>query len=169
MSVRLNVGSGQRKFGPAGGWINVDCQPRWEPDICCAAGHIPLDDNYADCVVLHHCAEHMTLDASKEAFREAYRLLRPGGSLLVFVPDLRELTRAWMEGRISDYIFCVNLHGAWMGDEADLHRWSYTHETLSAHLMNSCAWRQVMPFDWREIEGMCAAKDWWILAVEAIK
>jgi len=166
--IRLNVGSGQRPFQKP--WTNVDINPKWSPDVVADGAHMPMfESNSADMIVLHHCAEHMTLDGSKAAFREANRILDVGGSLLVFVPDLRTIVAAWTTGRIDDYIFCVNLHGAYNGDEADIHRWSFTYHTLRTHVTNSAEWRSASPFDWRPIEGADIAKDWWILGMEAIK
>lgn len=128
-----------------------------------------FEDETADIVVLHHQLEHLDLTSADVTLKECRRILRPGGSLLVFVPDLFELTRAWMDGKISDYTFCVNLHGAYMGDEADVHRWSYTAKTLLEMLLRSGRWTEIRKFDWREILGSDIARDWWILGMEAIK
>lgn len=128
-----------------------------------------FEDNSADIVVYHHSAEHLTLDGSKAAFNEAWRILKPGESLLVFVPDLAELVQRWTEGKINDFIFAVNIHGAFMGDESDIHRWSWTRKTLKEHLIKSAPWSRVIPFDWRTIPGSDFASDWWIQAQEAIK
>ncbi len=166
--LRLNIGSGQRKFQKP--WLNVDVNPKWRPDVVASGESMPMfEDGSADVIVLHHCAEHMTLGQSQAAFTEAWRVLCPGGSLLVFVPDLQALTHAWIQGRITDYIFCVNLHGAYMDDEADIHRWSFTARTLTEHLHKAAQWRGVVPFNWRVMPGADIARDWWILGLEAIK
>jgi predicted SAM-dependent methyltransferase len=168
MGDLINCGSGQRKFQPP--WINVDINPRWEPDILGDVKSIPqLEDNCAATVVFHHSIEHLTLTDSAAAFKEAHRLLRPGGSMIVCVPNLRALVDAWREGRIDDYIFCVNLHGAYMNDEADLHRWSFTYSTLKKHIENAAKWRRIDFFNNRPIAGADIAQDWWILSVEAVK
>lgn len=166
--IRLNVGSGQRKF--ADDFVNIDVNPKWEPDIIADATHLPMyADGSVDLIVLHHCVEHMTLGQSQQCFTEAWRVLRPGGSLLVFVPDLTALVQAWTHGKIDDYIFCVNLHGAFMDSEADIHRWSFTQQSLKKHIQKSAGWQRVKPFDWREIAGASIAKDFWIQGAEAIK
>ena len=172
MSLRINGGSGQRRFGtPEFPWVNVDRQERWSPEVLADIASMPMfDDNSADIIVYHHSAEHLTLDDSKSAFHEAWRVLKPGESLLVFVPDLTALVQYWIEGRISDFIFAVNLHGAWQGDPCDLHRWSWTQKTLKEHLLKSAPWSRVIPFDWRPIPGAdIAGRDFWIQAQEAIK
>ena len=51
--------------------------------------------------------------------RECYRILSPGGSLIATTPDLDALAHAWLEGRISDYIYCVQIFGAYRDNEGD--------------------------------------------------
>jgi predicted SAM-dependent methyltransferase len=168
MSLRINLGSGQRKFG--NGFINVDSQPKWEPDVLADANSMPMFENgSAELIVLHQVYEHFGLGELNGCIGECYRILQSGGSLIVTTPDLNELTRAWIKGSITDYIFCVNLYGAYMSDEADRHKWLYTGKTLAESLTGAAAWRTVKSFDWREILGASICKDWWILGVEAVK
>ena len=165
--LRLNCGSGQRPFDKP--WINIDTQERWNPDLVSDMSALPYDDNSAELIVGHHVLEHFEIGKADDLIREWHRVLAPGGSLLIFVPDLRALVEAWREGRIDDYIFCVNLYGAYMGDIADRHAWAYTFETLAAKLRKAAHWREVKRFDWRKVAGADLAQDWWVLAVEAVK
>lgn len=168
MLKQLNVGSGQRPFSAP--FLNIDINPRWSPDILADASALPLDDGSCSLIISHHQLEHVELCKADDMLREWYRLLAPGGSLLVFVPDLNALTLAWQQGRIDDYLFCVNLYGAWMGHEADLHRWGYCTRSLHKKLHTAAPWREVKPFNWRTIPGAdIAGKDFWILAMEAVK
>lgn len=168
-----NIGSGQRPFHDAGEWkwLNVDVQERWKPDIVGDAKSVQraMGTGVFDVVVLHHVLEHCHLSQADEMLRDCHGLLSTGGSLLVFVPDMYELVHGWMNGRIDDYIFAVNTHGAYQGDEADFHRWHYTHKMLTEKIRASANWSKVEPFDWREIPGASIAKDWYILGMEAIK
>ena len=63
----------------------------------------------------------------------------------------------------------TNLYGAYMGDEADRHKFGYTGESLAVYLQECCGWTTVRTFDFRPIPGADIAQDWWILGVEAIK
>ena len=173
LKLRLNCGSGQRPFGTTGygAWVNVDIQKRWNPDVVADIRSMPMfEDNSAEYIVLHHCLEHVGLGELDDGIRECYRILTPGGSLIVTVPDLSELTKAWLRGTIDDYTFCVNLYGAYMGDESDRHRWAYTGKTLAEALRKAEeGWSEIKSFDWRPIEQSSIAKDFWILGVEAVK
>lgn len=162
----LNLGSGQRKFGT--GWTNVDINPRWEPDVVADCSSLPMfEDNSATTIVLHHTLEHYGLGEGDSMLKECHRILAPNGSVLVFVPNMPRLVEAWREGKITDQIFFTNVYGAYMGDEADRHKWAFTEQTLKDTLYRMGF--RVLSFDWRTIPGADIAKDWWILAVEGVK
>ncbi len=168
MSLLLNVGSGQRPFDKP--WINCDIQSKWNPDVVADCRSMPMfDDGSAEIIVLHHLYEHFGLGELDGCVRECHRILEPRGSLIVTTPDLNALTRGWLNGKINDYIFCVNLYGAYMSDEADRHKWLYTGKTLAESLTKAAGWNSIKTFDWRAIPGASIAQDWYILGIEAIK
>lgn len=166
--TQIQIGSGQRPFQSP--WINVDSQARWNPDVC-ADGQkylASLPAKRVDMICLHHVLEHYGCGEADALLRECYRVLVPGGSLLVFVPDMAELALAWIYGRIDTQIYMTNVYGAYMGDEADRHKWGFTKQSLKETL------RRVgfdpRPFDWRVIPGAdIAGPDFWILAQEGIR
>jgi len=119
--------------------------------------------------VIHHGLEHFGLGEASDMLRECYRILKPGGSLIATTPDLRALAVAWLAGRIDDYIYCVQLYGAYMDSEADRHKWNFTQKTLSRTLSVEGEWMRVTPFDWREIPEADIARDWYIIGSEAVK
>jgi len=167
--MRLNIGSGQRKFGP--GWTNVDSQARWTPDVCIDgwAYLTQQKDASVEMICLHHVLEHYGCGEADTLLQECHRVLAPGGSLLVFVPDMAELMLAWNYGRIDTQIFMTNVYGAYMGDEADRHKWGFTFQTLKSTLKKA-EFPSVERFDWRKIPGAdIAGPDFWILGMEATK
>jgi len=168
--IRLNIGSGQRKFDNKHGWRNVDVNPKWHPDLVADGSHLPMiEDGSADVIVLHHVLEHFGCGEAAPLIRECHRILCPGGSLLVFVPDMRQLFQAWMQGRLNTQLMMTNVYGAYMDSEADRHKWGYDRTSLKEFLGNSVAWSEIKAFDWRILPGGDIARDYWILGVEAIK
>lgn len=166
--LRLNVGSGQRRFeGP--GWINLDvaCRPPDQvPDVLADARGLPFPDATMALVLLNQVYEHFHLSEGRPVLLEAYRVLKPGGSLVLTVPDIRVLAQRWLTRQISDYIFAVNVYGAWQGLDGDDHHWLWSYETLREELMGCSPWSSVVKYNWRH-KGV--PKDFWILGVEAIK
>jgi len=164
--MRLNLGSGQRPFAKP--WVNVDAQERWKPDLVADCTHLPYADGSCDMIVLHHVLEHFGCGESLRLQWEAFRLLEPGGSLLVFVPDMRALAQNWLLGKLDDETYMINVYGAFMGDEHDRHRFGFTAATLGKELSKH-GWSEIKRFDWREVPGADIAQAWWVLAMEAVK
>jgi predicted SAM-dependent methyltransferase len=90
---KLNLGCGRNKLT---GWQNHDA----EVDI---TKPLPWPDNSASHIFIEHCVEHVTHKQAIEFFKQAYRVLAPGGVLRVTVPSLEQIRRC---------------------DEADYHRFT---------------------------------------------
>lgn len=174
MRVGVNLGSGQRPFASTMEvtWINVDAQAKWAPDLVWERGKLPMPDESADYFVLHHTYEHFGCGEGKFLLAEAFRVLKAYGSLLVFVPDMRALAQRWLAGGITTQIYITNVYGAFMGNDADRHKWGFDPASLGEEINNvdgNVHWGLIKPFDWRTIPGASIAKDWWILGMEAVK
>jgi predicted SAM-dependent methyltransferase len=126
-----------------------------------------FEDDSAGYIVLHHVLEHFGCGEADSMLAECRRILQPGGSLLVFVPNMWELAAMWMEGRLTAQVYMTNIYGAYMGDEADRHKWGFSPASLRELLTQ--AGFKARAFDWRHIEGADLARDRWILGMEAIK
>jgi predicted SAM-dependent methyltransferase len=165
--LKLNLGSGQRPFAKP--WVNIDIQERWSPDLVADCSHLPYDDGSCSMIVFSHVLEHFGCGDGQGVLRESHRLLETGGSLIVAVPNLRALAQNWLMGKLDTETYIINLYGAYMGDEADRHKFGFVEETLRDEIQRAGAWHSVLPFDWRAISGMDVGKDWWVLAMEAVK
>lgn len=80
------------------GWLNVDYPFPWymnkksrrNIDVECnfmELGPIPYSDNTVDIIYTEHCIEHLTEIAVAHMFKEAHRILVPGGGFRVSCPD----------------------------------------------------------------------------------
>ncbi len=56
-----------------------------------------------DLVRMQHVLEHMPYEDGQAALRNCGRLLAPGGTLLITVPDLRVQVAAYLEGRYTQW------------------------------------------------------------------
>ena len=174
--IGLNIGSGQRRFDNAAGWINVDCvsrPPDQVPDLICDVGKEPLpyEANSIDYVVLHQVYEHFGLGEGHALIREAHRVLKLSGSLIVTVPYARLLAKQRELEMIDDYIYSVNMMGAYQGLEGDRHKWCFWDlNALSSDIAKAgVKWNRLKAFNRRSIPGADIAHAWWILELECVK
>ena len=134
--VKLHLGCGPDRRQ---GWVNVDVNARFSPDLVAAADSLPmLPDGSCSVIEACHLFEHLTLTQARAALREWRRLLAPGGELQLELPNLSrcvELIGTDMDGHdlgmisLFGYPPEVDEQG-----EPQLHKWGWTPETLSAEL-----------------------------------
>lgn len=91
----LHLGSGQERKS---GWINVDLigdpvDLSWN-----LARPLPFEDGTVDGIFHEHLLEHLPLGAGAAFTRECARVLRPGGTLRIGVPDIATLIADYANG-----------------------------------------------------------------------
>jgi predicted SAM-dependent methyltransferase len=91
----LHLGSGaQRKPG----WVNVDLFGDPVDLVWKLTRRLPFRDASVDGIFHEHVLEHLPLDAGVEFTRECARVLRPGATLRVGVPDIAKLIAEYVNG-----------------------------------------------------------------------
>jgi predicted SAM-dependent methyltransferase len=91
----LDIGCGQNYHE---GFIHLDYL--WHPgvDVCWdIAKGIPFDDHFFQGIFSQHCLEHFSLVEGLAHLREMRRVLNPGGTLRIIVPDGELYLRTYME------------------------------------------------------------------------
>jgi SAM-dependent methyltransferase len=68
------------------GWVNVDADPDTHPDLVADVRELPYANDAADSLLACHLLEHFAHD--DPVLEEWHRVLRPGGRIVVIVPDL---------------------------------------------------------------------------------
>lgn len=173
-SRKLCLGSGQKRFDTSHGWINIDVQevlPDRVPDIVCdfTKEPLPFNDNQVELIVAEHCIEHVGCGEATPMLNECWRVLEPGGSLIITTPDMKSLAGRWLGGELTTQIYMTNVYGAYMGNEADRHRWGGDFSSWTAYISEALPEAIINEFDWRPIPGANIAKDFWILGIEVTK
>jgi SAM-dependent methyltransferase len=161
----LNLGSGQKHLE---GYVNVDISDNHGHQVDVIADvteAMPMfEDNSAETIIAEHVLEHVYLHRQEATLREWYRILAPGGRLVISVPDLHALATRYLRGELSFFLYAVNKFGPYNGNDADFHKWGFDEPELRERL-SVLPWRSVERFHGAEP----IARDWWILDIECQK
>ncbi len=127
---KIEIGPGPY---PLEGFESVDCVGRPNHWACWGVDRLPFDDNSVDLIYASHVLEHVPWQKTGDALAEAYRVLKPGGSIEVWVPDFEYIvecykyrtcgdswrrdnpegdTMKWINGRLYAYGDLANHHRA---------------------------------------------------------
>lgn len=96
---RLHLGCGLRRLP---GFVHVDNRPGTDPDLIADVGNLEgVEDNSVELVYACHVLEHIPRPDVADVLREWRRVLAPGGTLRVSVPDFRMLAHMYVGDRVS--------------------------------------------------------------------
>lgn len=136
--LKLNVGCGGRRLE---GYTGVDAvAERSAADIVARADAIPLPDSSVDEILAIHLWEHFYLWECETVISEWMRLLKPGGSLILELPNLIKCCQNVIKGRMvgGKHPDQLGMWGLWgdprKSDSFMSHRWGWSPETLSQFL-----------------------------------
>lgn len=189
---KLNLGAGDR---PLSGWVNCDLEAKPGIDIVGNARDLgALPDASFDVVRASHLLEHFYLNEAPALIREWTRVLRPGGTLMVCVPDFRGVVRDYLDNpfilqpgafelpfgqeKLPDkYVYLAHIFGWYYEDGSRppmQHRMVFDFRSLARLLNRTGSLTSVREFDYRKEEPYLlgvedASTNLWSLNVAAIK
>ncbi len=142
--MKINLGAG--KMRPAG-FINVDIQEHPKApsplDIVADVRAVPLGDGCADEVHAYHLVEHFYRWEASALVREWARLLRPGGRLVLELPNLELAARNLLAGQPDQMCMWAFYGDPGHQDPYMCHRWGYTPKTIKA-LLAECGLHEIV-------------------------
>ena len=130
--IKLDVCGGRFPFDKE--YLNVDIQPLREVDIVAdITKRIPIKNNRVKEIFSCGTLEHFKKDQFNKIVKEFYRILSPGGKVIIGVPDLNKIMKAYHEDNndinmINQYIF-----GA-QANEFDVHKIGFDVKNLKKWL-----------------------------------
>jgi len=138
MAVNIHIGCGD-DIKP--GYINID---EFNPlaDLQIPIQAIEYPENSVDRIEGYMVLEHLSLDDARSFLRNAHRMLKPGGILILEVPDLEKVSRLLLVfGSDPEYLEkgAFGLRGIFGEPKpnmtiGDIHKWGYT-PSFAARLM----------------------------------
>jgi len=91
--LKLNLGCGANKLD---GYVNIDSEPSVKPDILAnMLDKLPYKANSVDEVAMFHVVEHISKHSHLKLFTEIWRVLKPGGTLLLAYPEFQKVVKNW--------------------------------------------------------------------------
>ena len=103
----LHFGPGPGWLKPDDSWITIDADPE-RGDIVCDFGDfkcLELPDQQVSSVYGSHVFEHVNPHVSNLLFREIYRVLVPGGSFRLVLPDVARSIKAYLANDFEFSLF----------------------------------------------------------------
>jgi predicted SAM-dependent methyltransferase len=109
---------------------------------------LPIADESVELMYCSHVLEHITLDELRQALKNCYRYLQPGGIFRLVLPDLESLTQQYLSSTDPDASL-IFMHDTWLGIASrrrDLlgflkswlsgshHLWMWDYKSLSREL-----------------------------------
>lgn len=132
--LKLNLGAGNQKME---GFTSVDLYDK-EADIQADICDLPFETESVDEIVCYQVIEHVPYNKSQEMFDEMYRVLKPGGTVVVETPDVdivcqkileEGLQDKWMFSLVGEYYrpWDKDRYDDWEHNAASIHRnpWNY--------------------------------------------
>lgn len=116
------------------GWTNCDMvrhpkAPR-DPDIFCDVSSVPLPDASADVVLSVHILEHFYHWEVPAVLKEWARLLKPGGHIIIEMPDIVKAARNLVAGANDQFSMWPIFGDQTLKDPLMCHKWGWTFETI---------------------------------------
>jgi len=136
--IRLHIGCDEERRH---GWVNIDARAEVQPDIVTRAHDLHMfADESIETIEACHLFEHLPLHEALAALGEWARVLRPGGELLLEMPDFDACIRllgASQDAQGYD-LAMLGVFGWPPGVEAHgdgwAHRWGWSPVTLAIEL-----------------------------------
>ncbi|MEW5850292.1 MAG: methyltransferase domain-containing protein [Myxococcota bacterium] len=137
MTLKLEVGAGKKQRA---GYLHLDVRALPGLDVRGVTTSLPFKDGSLEEVYSRHVLEHFTLREAVEVLLEWRRVLRPGGSVYIIVPNMlwhfkqvlegtHESVYTKESGKNARYWGMGSIYG-WQQDEYDLHKFGYWPELL---------------------------------------
>ena len=150
---KINMGCGWRNFGPS--WIHIDSGDYDHLDYDSITDLSQFKDNSIDLIYASHVIEYFDREQISSLLVEWHRILKPNGSLRIAVPNFKNISKLYYEGKYPLDSFLGLLYGKMpMGDQTIYHKTVYDYTSLKV-ILESASYKNVRTYDWKYTDHSC--------------
>ena len=139
--MKLHIGSRSR----AEGWTTLDAEPGPEVDYLGDCQSLTqFADQSLDTIYASHVLEHLPYRQIDPALKDWCRALRPGGTVMVAVPDFEVLAKLYLhpQAALEDRFLIIQMIFGGQLDKHDFHRVGFNAELLH-YCLNEAGFTQI--------------------------
>jgi glycosyltransferase involved in cell wall biosynthesis/predicted SAM-dependent methyltransferase len=137
---KLNLGCGNKKEP---GYVNVDLFAGSAVDEVFELDDIPYADGTIGGIHSEHALEHLSFYRAENALKEWFRVLKPGGVVDLYIPDMELCFKKYLEAPLEDPFFMktrawfkftvygIQASQAGEPDEAQFHKAGWSKEEIA--------------------------------------
>jgi predicted SAM-dependent methyltransferase len=100
--MNLEIGSDRISNNFGDNWQTLDCMIGADIVHDLEVFPYPIENNTYEVIYMSHVLEHLRWTESEKILKELYRILRPGGQLEIWVPDLDKLIKGYISEDIPE-------------------------------------------------------------------
>jgi predicted SAM-dependent methyltransferase len=126
--MKLHLGCWHRRLD---GYVNIDIKHE-NADVHADIQYLPYENNTIDEIYASHVLEHFGRHEFLAVLKEWNRVLKPGGSVYIAVPDIESAFKYYEKHK--DLRVLYGLFWGGQRDEYDYHKFGFTFDTLSKYL-----------------------------------
>lgn len=126
--IFLALGCGWRNYGEK--WVHIDGGDYEHLDSKNIT-NLPYEDETVDIIYASHVLEYFDREEAIEVLKEWHSVLKPGGKIILSVPDYRKMAELYLHDDIPLHRFLGPLYGKMpMGKETIYHKTIYDYSSL---------------------------------------
>ena len=140
---KLNMGSGKDYRNPNEGWVNVDVEPRFKPDILSDMMDVEFPKDTFDEIVIQDTLDHVSHSDARVLCRKMLGWLKPSGVLNIRTPNLTVLGRLASEGNFEALKWLYGSDGTGATNyTSNVIKWCYSATSLKK-MLNEVGFRDI--------------------------
>lgn len=145
MEKKLHIGCGNRYIP---GFIHIDVRKLPHIDYVTSADKLDMfEDSSLDLIYSCHMLEHLKRHEVEDVLKEWYRVLKPGGTLRVAVPDFEKVAEVYLKTKDLK-----SVKGLLLGRQDYPENTHYTVFDFSylSEVLEKAGFKNIHRYDWRQ-------------------